>query len=390
MKNVFHYVKKYGKNDFNELVFSTSDAFTLSALAYAHFERVERDFDEIATVSALWKKYLKSFPNYAETEDHISEDLWKACAESVRFGNVKIGFVRSIKKVEREVQFAAVTFILDCGHVTVPVSGQGATTVAYNDDPTINFVAFRGTDESIIGWKEDLNMTFADEIPSQHEGKIYIRDVAAKTKGTIMIGGHSKGGNVSIYAAAKADESVQSRILAVYNFDGPGFHKDFLDSVGYMRVKDKCTTFVPETSYFGLVFGRKEKCLVVKSRAIGIFQHDQNKWLMNDRGLIVTDRITGQSEAARETIYTSLVMLSKTELKNFADTVYEILTADGHTLTRDVVNAKQLLRHIKTYRALDEEKKNFLRKVIRVVVENRKNVRKKRRSSHLFITRESK
>lgn len=111
---------------------------------------------------------------------------------------------------------------------------------------------------------------------------------------------------------------------------------------------------------------------------------------MNDRGLIVTDRITGQSEVARETIYTSLVMLSKTELKNFADTVYEILTAYGHTLTRDVVNAKQLLRHIKTYRALDEEKKNFLRKVIRVVVENRKNVRKKRRSSHLFITRESK
>lgn len=204
-----------------------------------------------------------------------------------------------------------------------------------------------------------------------------------------MAGGHSKGGNVAIYAAAKLEEGAQNRILTVYNFDGPGFHQNFLDSDGYIRIMNKCVTFVPETSYFGLVFNRKEKCFVVKSRAIGIFQHDQNKWLMDGKGLIVTDRITRQSELARETIYTSLVLLTKSDLKNFADTVYEILVADGHTETRDVINAKQLLKIVKRYRALDEERKAFIRKVVRTVIENRRNVRKKHRCPWLFNTRES-
>lgn len=389
MKNVFHYVKKYGKNDFRELVFSTSDAFTLCALVYAHFERVCSDFNEISTVSELWKRYETAYPEYHKNDDHLAEDLWKACAESKRFGSVKVGFVRSVRILEREVQFAAVTFILDCGNVTVPVSGKGASIVSYSDDPVVNFVAFRGTDETIVGWKEDLNMTFDDEIPSRTEGAKYLGEVAAKTNGTIMAGGHSKGGNVAIYAAAKLEEGAQNRILTVYNFDGPGFHQNFLDSDGYMRIMNKCVTFVPETSYFGLVFNRKEKCFVVKSRAIGIFQHDQNKWLMDGNGLIVTDRITRQSELARETIYTSLVLLTKSDLKNFADTVYEILVADGHTETRDVINAKQLLKIVKRYRALDEERKAFVRKVVRTVIENRRNVRKKHRCPWLFNTRES-
>lgn len=138
-----------------------------------------------------------------------------------------------------------------------------AITILMPDD-TI-YISFRGTDNTLIGWKEDFNMTFQTKVPSQLDAVQYVKQIAKKYKNLIRIGGHSKGGNLAVYAASFCSKTIQERIINVYNNDGPGFHEDVINNIEYKKMLPKVHTYVPQSSIIGRLLYHEENYTVVQS-----------------------------------------------------------------------------------------------------------------------------
>ena len=152
-------------------------------------------------------------------------DLMCRMAHSVRFGGMLLNGYCELMDDAREQQFAALTVELGDGSI---------------------YLSYRGTDDTIVGWKEDLNMGYLEVIPSQTRALEYLgRMTRQYPDAKLRIGGHSKGGNLSVYAAVKAPAAVQDRIVRVYNNDGPGFAKPLVGTPEHMRVADRILTAVP-------------------------------------------------------------------------------------------------------------------------------------------------
>lgn len=172
------------------------------------------------------------------------------CANSVRFGNVRLfRYIESFQE-EQEQQFSATAFLLDVD---------------------TSYIAFRGTDNTLIGWKEDFNMSFQSEVPSQTAAASYLQDFSSLPIPHLLVGGHSKGGNLAVFASVNAPPSLQARILAVYNNDGPGFCNDILHSAAYLRLQNRVHTVVPEMSIVGMLLEHEEDYRVVASTQHGFY-----------------------------------------------------------------------------------------------------------------------
>ena len=121
-------------------------------------------------------------------------------------------------------------------------------------------------------------MSYQTPVPAQRSAAEYLRDAARRRRGRLRVGGHSKGGNLAVYAAAHTPQPVQARLEAVYNNDGPGFCAGALDETGYAAVRERIRTFVPQTSIVGMLLDHEERYTVVRSRQVGLLQHDPFSW----------------------------------------------------------------------------------------------------------------
>ena len=171
-------------------------------------------------------------------------DLFPAMAKSNRFSQMKItGYINKIDQ-EEEKQFSAITIFIPDGTM---------------------YISFRGTDNTLIGWKEDFNMSFQEKVPSQLDAIKYVKQIANQYENPIRIGGHSKGGNIAVYAASFSPKEIQNRIKNVYNNDGPGFHENIIIKPSYQKMLSKVHTFVPQTSIIGRLLYHEENYTVVQS-----------------------------------------------------------------------------------------------------------------------------
>lgn len=197
MPNIFDYMK-WRDIDLQKVEFNEIDNLILSRLSYFPFDGILSKKEEITLKEAYERtKILGTTGRTLQAEDI---DLYPILANSKRFGKVKITeFINKIELVEEE-QFSAITVLLP--------------------DKTI-YVSYRGTDNTIIGWKEDFNMSFSELVASQTDAVNYLNDIAKKYPNEIRVGGHSKGGNLAVYAAAFCKEEIKKRIIKVYNNDGP-------------------------------------------------------------------------------------------------------------------------------------------------------------------------
>ena len=108
-------------------------------------------------------------------------DLMCRMAHSVRFGGMLLNGYCELMDDAREQQFAALTVELGDGSI---------------------YLSYRGTDDTIVGWKEDLNMGYLEVIPSQTRALEYLgRMTRQYPDAKLRIGGHSKGGNLAVYSA---------------------------------------------------------------------------------------------------------------------------------------------------------------------------------------------
>ena len=238
--------------------------------------------------------------------------MLRAAAETARFGGCKMVLYRDQFAPEEETQFAAMTFLLP-------------------DDTA--FVAFRGTDRSLVGWKEDFNMAFQEAVPAQLLAQDYVREVAAEYVMPLRLGGHSKGGNFAVYAAAFCGEEIQDRIEAVYNYDGPGFDSKVLSEPGYQRICQKIQTFVPQSSVVGMLLGHEEKYTIVHSEQTFLQQHDTYSWEVLQKHFHYLDTVDNSSRFVDYTLKAWLAQMTPAQRERFVDAIYEVMRqTNAHTL----------------------------------------------------------
>ena len=232
---------------------------------------------------------------------------------SPRFRNMTLNGYTALLDDSIEQQFAALTIDLGNGSI---------------------YISFRGTDDTIVGWKEDLNMGFLEEIPSQKQAVEYVARIARQYPDrTIRIGGHSKGGNFAVYAAAFCGEEIQDRIEAVYNYDGPGFDSKVLSEPGYQRICQKIQTFVPQSSVVGMLLGHEEKYIIVHSEQTFLQQHDTYSWEVRQKHFHYLDTVDNSSRFLDYTLKAWLAQMTPAQREQFVDAIYEVMRqTNAHTL----------------------------------------------------------
>ena len=245
---------------FAEKAFNPVDSLILSQLSYVEFKELIPDAAEEVAPARL-AEIIKE-ENFSRLFDEVwypesNQKLCAALAASPRFRDMQLSQYVTKLDLEKEKQFSAVTCLLD--------------------DETA-YVAFRGTDANIVGWKEDFNMAFLSPIPSQEAGVAYLKHIARWFPGALIVGGHSKGGNIAVYAAAKCGAQIQERILRVFCHDSPGFRAGVFQGEEYVNIEERIHKTLPHSSLIGMLLRNREEYLVVKSGRFGIMQHDPFSW----------------------------------------------------------------------------------------------------------------
>ena len=342
MANIIDYVLWRGDIPLEQVPLCAVDALVLSYLSYMPFDGLVEDaFDEGVLLGDAAKYMLDNGLSSACMIDSQMDDclLLGAIAESVRFGSMRVtGYVNRFDE-EREEQFAAVTF--------VPPRGAA-------------FVAFRGTDSTVVGWKEDFNMSFSREVPAQRAAAAYALRACRALSGEIILGGHSKGGNLAVYAAIFSCAQVQSRVRCVYNFDGPGFNEEIIASSEFHRMDMRVHTFVPQSSLIGILLWHAEAFIVIKSDAGGLFQHNPYTWqVMGGRFITVPER-TRESRLAEETIKNWLSSLKPQERERVVDGIYSVLSASDGKNVADLFEGKNVRAILRAVTSMDEATKETI------------------------------
>lgn len=227
------------------------------------------------------------------------------------------------------------------------------------------YVAYRGTDNTIVGWKEDFNMSFQDLVPSQIDAVKYLEDTAKNKKMKLRVGGHSKGGNLAVYAGMCCNPKVKSRILDIYNNDGPGFQENIINSEEYKEIISKVHTYLPQTSIIGRLLNHKEECVIIKSTQRGIMQHDLYSWqVLGDK--FVKDEATNMSQFIDGTITTWLKEVGPEQREKFIDILFDILSKTNvetvHEMGQNWFSSAKII--LTSYKNIDGESKKIILKTL--------------------------
>ena len=271
-------------------------------------------------------------------------------AAAPRFRDLRLSAFRSVLDQEAEVQFAALTIALDRER---------------------RYLSFRGTDDTLVGWKEDFNMTFLPTVPSQRLAADYVQAVAETQKKTrLLLGGHSKGGNLAVYGAVHCPPAVQRRIDAVYSNDGPGFKEPLGDQPAYQAVRERIRSIVPESSVVGMLLEHGDDYTVVKSSRQGVSQHDGFSWEVLGTAFVRGEALSGEGQANERAIRSFLDSLDDGQRRRFVDAMFEVLgSTNAQTLSDlDADWGKALPQMFRSFCELDRESRRMLTDAVRTLL----------------------
>jgi len=356
MATMFDYLQWRGDLSFAQDPPNEVDALIFSALSYIHYGGLVESRPQ---TPVLLRDAAEYFFTLEEPEDYVRVeldlDLLQQAAISTRFGQTRLVMYRDMLVPEQETQFAAVTFLLDDGSA---------------------FLAFRGTDYSLVGWKEDFNMSFQQTVPAQRLAVQYLRDVAAEYALPMRLGGHSKGGNLAVFAAARSGPLIQDRILEVYNNDGPGFTKYMMGDPGYLTMVPRIKTYIPQSSVIGMLLEHEEPYTVVKSRTVSLLQHDPYTWEIMGSDFITVEEITENSRFLDATIKEWFANMTNQERSRLVDVMFTLLGTGGVESTLDIFHPKNALNYLKALSS-DENMRKVLSSEFQGFVEAARRTRER-------------
>lgn len=328
MADIFDYLLWRGDLSFQQSPANRVDALIFSALSYISFGgRVEAMPEVPISLKDAAEDFFRLQDQESRCRVKADLSLLMAAAETKRFGNVMLLQYRSLLVPEEDTQFAAITYLLD--------------------DNT-SMITFRGTDYSLVGWKEDFNMSFQETIPSQWLAQQYTAEIAGKYIMPLRISGHSKGGNLAVFAAVKSDAAIRERILAVYNNDGPGFTEYLMGDPSYKEMVPKIRTIIPQSSVIGMLLEHEEPYTIIKSKKIGLLQHDPYSWEVLGPDFLPMEEITADSRFLNQTIKTWLAGMTNAERNEVVDAVFDLLTIGDVDNVFEILQPKNIGNYLRT------------------------------------------
>lgn len=326
MPDMFDYLTWRGDVPFAALGPNPVDGLILSTLAYIDFSAAvpHTPYSRVSLEQAAVR--VLADPD-APRKVRVDRDLelLAAAAATDRFRQISLTYYRDVFIPQEDTQFAAMTFLLDDGSA---------------------FLAFRGTDNTLVGWKEDFNMTFLEHIPAQILASEYIEELASVFTGPLHVAGHSKGGNLAVFSAAMCGNSIQDRILDVSNLDGPGFMAHVINHPGYQRILPKIHTYMPQSSIFGLLLEHGEPHTIIQARQLGLLQHDPYNWEVLGPGFI-PDEATPDSLFLERTLQSWLEGMDMEQRNEFFDALFGLLMTDNTIDVRDMLRPHTLLSYLR-------------------------------------------
>lgn len=351
MGTMLDYLKEYGDVSFREMPMTEVDSLVLCQLSYLKFDGMVPGLKEnLPSVTlADIAKHTDHEKLFSDTRyEKVNRELFAALLAGKRFGGMRLNCYVNIIVQKWETQFSAVTFILEDGPV---------------------YVAYRGTDETIVGWKEDFNMAFLSPVPGQEMSVDYLNGVADRIRDKFYIGGHSKGGNLSIYSAMHCKPEVQDRILGIFSMDGPGFRPETLEAGRYERIADRVVKILPQSSLVGMLFESNMNFQVVESRTFGLLQHDPCTWKVEDAHLVRANSLRESRLKMDNTLNEWILSLDEKQLKTFVDTLFQVISASqADNLIDFTAEWKRSMNGIvSALKEVDEETVGVLKKVIKAL-----------------------
>lgn len=352
MGTIIDYLMKWGKYSLKENPFNDVDSLLLCQLSYLKFDGIVPELGRrrknVGMLDAFSHKDRERM--FSDERYEIpNKALFEGMAFSRRFQNMKMNHYVTITDVEREIQFAAVTFFLDNGMV---------------------YVAYRGTDETIIGWKEDFNMAFKSPVPSQVLSARYLNRVGQRISGKFMVGGHSKGGNLAVYASMKCKEDIQDRIDRVYTNDGPGFVEAIFSSQDFAKIENRITKIVPQSSLVGMLLQHQEKYQVIESMEKGgVKQHDPYTWEVKNGDFIRKNDINQGRKLFNKRLNEWVQSLDEGQRMTFVETLYQIITVTEAETLIDLTEEwrENSLKMVNALKDMDGETKKALAGILKAL-----------------------
>lgn len=359
MATINDYLAKHKNETFEQFPFNEADILCLNELGYFCFEDLDNtlDFSKELTLHDILMPYEagERVFNHSFLVTKARVELLKNVASSRRFADLHLSAYVNDVDSEYERQFSAMVFSL----------------------PEIDHyqLVFRGTDDTLIGWKEDFKLTYVREIPAHRAAVTYLERYLASHPMPIMVSGHSKGGNLALYAAAHVKEKWCPQIKQVYMLDAPGLQEKELERVGYQAIRERVRVIRPEGSIVGIMLYNDIDPVVVKSQASGIMQHALTTWQFDaETGqLILAEQPTDLSRNLEKTFKQWTDELSSQELKILFDTLFDTLMSSGIKSINDVTIDREfgakLATSIASFYSIGAEKKLLLAKSAKLFLE---------------------
>ena len=322
MTDIFDYLKWRSDVPFSVAPFNDVDNIILSELSYSDFSGIVSSDDSSVSLSQVCERFFLMH----DRSEIIQNTAFNAKApllmeymvSGCRFGNMYLHRFVSKLDEEKTAQMSAVTYLLDDGSA---------------------YVAFRGTDNTLVGWKEDFDIGCLSETRGQQLAVDYLKLIAKEINRPLRVGGHSKGGNFAIYAASFISSEVQDRILTVFSNDGPGFRKEVIEMPGYLRILPKVVRIIPDTSMIGMLLSNKAEYKVIRSNASGILQHDVMSW-STERARFEPAELSDLGKLLN-TVLDSWIDDMNDELRNsVTDTIFAVFEATGADSFREISHQK--------------------------------------------------
>jgi hypothetical protein len=345
MENITEYAEK-NMQPMTEKRFNAVDSLILTKLSYLHFDQfVPLPSGRLRPTRVAELLKAEFFPSIFRNQFDV--ESWRrflfALGASPRYRSISMSCYVDYYEPALEKQFSAVTFFLE--------------------DKTA-YIAYRGTDSTFIGWKEDFNMAYMSPVPSQEAGVEYLNTVAKSIPKWIAlrVGGHSKGGNIAMYSAMKCSPNVQRRIIGVYNHDGPGFKNSVFETPEFIRIKDRIHTTLPESSLIGMLLQHHDNYSVVKSSKRGIMQHEPFSWIVENDDFAYANQVKSGALHRNKTLNEWLNQLTDENLKRIVDVMFEVVKkTKADTLQEFAEDWRgSISAMLSAVRTIDPESKKFL------------------------------
>lgn len=311
--SIIDYALFNANKSFDDLPFNKVDALILAQLSYLNYTGILEDSRSSSKGLLLHEiaeheKFNDMFTLPRTVENNTK--LINAVAYSKRFGKIRAKFYEDITEKDSDTQFSAVVFVLP---------------------NNINVISFRGTDATIIGWKENCNMLYKYPVSSQEISVAYIDKVIPKLRGSVIIVGHSKGGNLAIYSSVYCKKENQKKIKKIIAFDNPGFTEEFVNDPIYNKMLPTISKYVPEESMVGMLLTDKAAYQVVQSEGVGFYQHDPFMWKIEGNNFVPGTKILTKTQIIDKTFNDWVFGFAPEQREQFLEGMFMLVNETNET-----------------------------------------------------------